>query len=285
MIVYDLFLFTSVSIPCNSRYDDVIATIDYEAQSEAHAKLWSAKSEYDRTKGWFGSCSGPCVRHKARYEMAQAQYQKLKALEAATVGVAKSEVGLMSEYGVQETRDLFWGTFAGGKDFGKRQSMWDLLFTGLRWGKDEEAFSVLLRWVFQLLVNFTLGLVGALVVFVYKLWGLIGTYAPNPLTALLYFVLASLAATACVATYLLVLYGAAAGSVAVVAKAIVDHNHRIANDPAYARRQNIQGGPRYRPSPGATYGSGTTRGGSSGGYSQQQPQQRRPAPSSMDHID
>lgn len=35
--------------------------------------------------------------------------------------------------------------------------MWDLLFTGLRWGKDEELFSVVLRWIMQLLVNFTIG--------------------------------------------------------------------------------------------------------------------------------
>jgi hypothetical protein len=274
----------------------VLSTIDYEAQTEAHGKLWAAKADFDRTKGWFGSCSGPCVRAKAKFEAAQTTYGALQAQEAATVSVAKREVGLMSEYGVQETRDLFWGTFAGGKAFGKRQSMWDLLFTGLRWGKDEEAFSVLVRWVFQLVLNFTIGLVGALVVFVYKLWGLIGTYAPDPVTALVYFGLASLAATACVASYLLALYGAAAGSVAVVAKAIVDHNHRIANDPNYARRQNLQGqqgpGQRYRP-PGATYGSGASGGG--GGYSQQQQQQhqqprqaqpqQRPAASSMDHID
>lgn len=58
-------------------------------------------------------------------------------------------MGIFSEYGVQETRDVFWSTFAGGKDFAQRQSMWDLLFSGLRWGRDEELFSVVIRWVFQ----------------------------------------------------------------------------------------------------------------------------------------
>jgi uncharacterized membrane protein YgcG len=112
----------------------------------------------------------------------------------------------------------------------------------LRWGKDEEIFSVVVRWLVQLLFNFTLGLVGALVVFVFKLWGLIQAYSPDPLTAFLYFSLAAASATACVATYLFVLYGAAAGSVAVVAKAIVDHNHRLQQDPNNRRRQNLQGG-------------------------------------------
>jgi hypothetical protein len=82
----------------------------------------------------------------------------LKREEYEITKAAKSQVGITSEYGVQETRDLFWGTFAGGKDFAKRQSMWDLLFTGLRWGKDEELFSVILRWLIQLMFNVTLGI-------------------------------------------------------------------------------------------------------------------------------
>ena len=67
------------------------------------------------------------------------------------------------------------------------------------------------------------GLIGALVVFWWKLYGVISSYAPDPFTALLYFLAAGISATACVATYLLVLYGAAAGSVVAVAKVIVDN--------------------------------------------------------------
>ena len=37
---------------------------------------------------------------------------------------------MFSGYAVQEARDLFWSTFAAGKGFAKRSSMWDLLFMG-----------------------------------------------------------------------------------------------------------------------------------------------------------
>ena len=74
-------------------------------------------------------------------------------------------------------------TPAGGKDFAKRSSMWDLIFMGWRWGRDEQLVTVVLRWLMQLLMNFTLGLIGALFVFVWRLWGLIAAYKPDPLTA------------------------------------------------------------------------------------------------------
>mmetsp|Transcript_62322 Transcript_62322/g.140951 ORF Transcript_62322/g.140951 Transcript_62322/m.140951 type:complete len:295 (+) Transcript_62322:65-949(+) len=237
----------TVNQALRDRYDQTLEQIDWEAQKEAHNEMWSAKQMYDRHKGFF-SCNVSCQKYKARYERVKATFDNLKREEASITSQAKSEVGILSEYGVQETRDMFWGTFAGGKDFAKRQSMWDLLFAGLRWGRDEDLFNVILRWLINLLFNFTLGLIGALGVFVFKLWGLISAYSPGPATAAVYFCLASCAATAFVATYLLVLYGAAAGSVAFVAKVAVDHNRRIANDPArraqYLRAQQAQQGRR-----------------------------------------
>jgi len=99
---------------------------------------------YDASRGWF-SCDRTCAAHKAKYEIAQGKWDALKATEAAITKQAKSEVGIFSEYGVQETRDVFWSTFAGGKDFAKRQSMWDLLFAGLRMRKDEDMAAAALR--------------------------------------------------------------------------------------------------------------------------------------------
>jgi hypothetical protein len=107
-----------------------MGSIDVETQQAVHAKLWQAKQQYDATKGWFGACDAQCTRHKKTYDKAQAKWDVLKAEENAITKQAKSQVGIMSEYGVAETRDMFWGTFAGGKDFAKRQSLWDLFFTG-----------------------------------------------------------------------------------------------------------------------------------------------------------
>lgn len=227
-----------VSEDLRDSYDRTLDKIDFEGQQVAHGNLWEAKQSYDRSKGWF-SCDRLCTQHKKRYDAAQATWDKLKAEEYAVTKEAKSQLGIFSEYGVAETRDVFWRTFAGGKDFAKRQSMWDMLFAGLSLGsgrKDEDMFGVVLKWLVQLLFNFTLGLCGALVVFLAKLWGVISAYSPDPLTAALYFAIAAVSATACVATYLLILYGAAGGTVAVVVKKIADHNHRLETDPEYRRR-------------------------------------------------
>ena len=253
-------------------YDDVIATIDYAEQEQAYTDLYQAKQQYNARAGWFGSCNSRCMPYKQRMQAAQARFDALKHDEAAVTSQAKQQVGIMSEYGVQETRDLFWGTFAGGKEFAKRQSWWDLLFTGLRWGKDEELFSVVLRWLIQLLFNFTLGMIGALAAFVWQLWGLIKSYAPDPATGMLYFALATVAATACVATYLVALYATAAGSVAVVAKAIVDHNHRIGADPRMRERQRVAYQQAYQQQQQLQYQH--QRGGYPGGGGFQHPHQQ-----------
>lgn len=212
------------------RYEATLRTVDEHAKQKAFYELRTAEEQYHYHKGWF-SCDAQCQRWKMKVDAASAVYQAAVREEELIVQDAKSQVGIFSEYGVQETRDMFWGIFAGGKDFAKRQSMWDMLFMGLRWGRDDNMIEVLLRWLIQLLFNFTLGLCGALVVFWFKLWGLISSYAPNPLVALFYFALAGLSATVCVASYLLGLYGAAAGTVGVVGKAIIDHAHRVEQDP------------------------------------------------------
>ena len=117
----------------------------------------------------------------------------------------------------------------------------------------------ILRWLVQLLFNFTLGLVGALVVFLWKLWGLVNSYQPDPLSALVFSLCAALAATAMVATYLFAMYFCAASGVAAVgaaaaAQARIEGQRR--QDPRYRMQQQpgrgYPGGypgqqPRYRP--------------------------------------
>jgi hypothetical protein len=55
---------------------------------------------YDNTRGWFG-CDAQCQRYKIKYDHALARMNKLKAEEAQITSAAKSQVGIMSEYGVQ----------------------------------------------------------------------------------------------------------------------------------------------------------------------------------------
>ncbi len=87
-------------------------------------------------------------------------------------------------------------------------------------------------------------------IFIFGLWSIVQTYQPNPLTALFFFVTAACAAFAFVSTYLLALYGAAAGGVYGMVK-MAETNGRIEGG---AGRRNIRGGRVDR----------------SGGYGQQQ---------------
>ena len=55
--------------------------------------------------------------------------------------------------------------------------MWDAFFIILNSSsRDEGIGGALLRWLMQLIFNFTIGLFGALVHFMWTLWGLITSY-------------------------------------------------------------------------------------------------------------
>jgi hypothetical protein len=79
----------------------------------------------------------------------------------------------------------------------------------------------------NVLLNFSMGLVMALLFFVIGLWSIVTSYQPNPLVALVFFIMASCAAFAFVATYLLAIYGAAAGGVYGLLK-VAETNARAA---------------------------------------------------------
>ena len=100
---------------------------------------WKARQLYHASKGWF-TCDGMCQRHKKRMEEKQALLNAIRAEGAARMADAKQSVGILSEVGVSEVKDTFWQYLYQGKQFAKRQSMWDALFIGIRQmhrGRDE----------------------------------------------------------------------------------------------------------------------------------------------------
>ena len=86
-------------------------------------------------------------------------------------------------------------------------------------GRDENLASFVLRWLLNVIINFTMGLIGALVTFTWYLWDLVKSFQPDPAQAVVYFFLAFIAAASLVTTYLLAMYGAFAGTAYVVVKA------------------------------------------------------------------
>merc|ERR1712137_580553 len=96
----------------------------------------------------------------------------------------------------------------------------------------------------QVLVNFSMGLVMALVMFVFGLWSIVRSYQPNPIVAVLFFVAAACAAFSFVATYLLAIYGAAAGGVYGILK-VAETNARAQRLQGQQRQQYMGNRPHY----------------------------------------
>jgi hypothetical protein len=66
-----------------------------------------------------------------------------------------------------------WQKFSAGKAFAKRQTMWDALFMSMcqmSRGRDESWVELDLKVLMQVLLNFSMGLIMALVVFIIGSW-------------------------------------------------------------------------------------------------------------------
>lgn len=103
-------------------------------------------------------------------------------------------------------------------------------------GRDEKIASYLARVVMSAMFNFTLGVCGAVVAFIFGLWHVITTYQAGLLQGLFFFALASLAAISFAMTWLIGLYTATAGTVYVGAKLLAT-NIRIEDGGGHQRRR------------------------------------------------
>lgn len=243
-----LCLFVSgIAVPPEqqAKFESALASIDTGAVDFAASAYHDANLEYNRARGWLPwSCDNVC-QHKYQIMLEEKKaYEEAVREQAAALSDAKSMVGLWSTYGVEETREAFWTRMAQGRNFASRQSRWDLMFYGVRSmvrGRDETIVSFFLRMLVAFVTNLTLGLIGAVVGFMWSLVGLIQTYQANIITATVFFLLASLAATSFASTVLLGLYAAAAGTVYVGAK-LVAANLRLED----GRRGGMGGHQRMR---------------------------------------
>ena len=112
--------------------------------------------------------------------------------------------------------------------------------------RDESFVEFALKMMVQVLINFSIGLIAALFIFVFGLWSIVRSYQPNPITAVIYFVSAVCAAFAFVSSYLLMLYGTAAGTIYGAAK-VAESQRRLEGGGGGYRQQRVQYGGGGRP--------------------------------------
>jgi len=219
------------------------AQVENRAVEAVELRAVQQSARYHNSRGFLGfTCNAACQREKIKHDALQKEWRAAKEAQFKALSAAKSQVGVWSVYAVQEARDLFWGTFAKGKAYAKRASMWDLLFVGLdSMGRDEGLASFVIRIIFNVLINFTMGLIGALVAFIWYLWDVIRAYQPDPVTAVVSFCVFAVVATSMVATYLLLLYGTVASTGYMMVRAVAN-SARIEGGASNATRGHLGDG-------------------------------------------
>jgi hypothetical protein len=151
------------------KYEDAISRVNFSrVESLANVvQYWQGK--YYRSKGWF-TCDNVCKSNQNQYQLAIKEYELAKSSEENKIIQAKNNLGIFSEHGVAETRDLFWQKFSRGKEFASRQSKWDAFFITLgAMGRDESIIEYALRLLLSVLFNLTLGVCTAVLFFVFRL--------------------------------------------------------------------------------------------------------------------
>jgi hypothetical protein len=114
------------------RYEELMNSIDVDADYRASQKFAQADYDYRNSRGWFFSCyDDTCRYHKRRRDAAQVEWDQIRAKGMARLNQAKAVAGLFSEVGVSEVKDRFWSHFHSGQQFAKRQTMWDAMYVKL----------------------------------------------------------------------------------------------------------------------------------------------------------
>jgi hypothetical protein len=231
----------SLTIQEQKEYNYIMNSIDLQAEYDAVDAYWDASNRYHATKGWF-TCDGLCQRNKQNMIIAEQKLRAIRAEGNARMSDAKAIAGLFSDVAFTEMYESFWQYLNAGKRFAKRQTSWDIMWMmmrGITRGRDESWIEYALKILLHILINFSIGLLSALVFFVFGLWNILRSYQPNPIVAIIVFIGAASAATSFVITYILGMFGAAATGIYGVAK-IAENSLRaqIANE--QQQRQQIQ---------------------------------------------
>jgi len=228
---------------------------------EAEAVLMEAQMELRDVHVWFWQHRHPyntlVPEKRALVKDAERVWQGLERQRQQQLREARATVGVWSSFCVEGVRELFWKSVESGKMFAKRQTFWKGLWLVLE-SRDGSIAKFLLDWALALVSNFTIGLIGALISFLWQMPSLIYSFAPDVFSGTLFFMLAAVAAVSMVLTYLLGIYSATAGAVYCMAQ-VVKNNPQLLEGGRrrQARRQYIRAGPYGA----AGYGGMPPRGG------------------------
>eukprot|EP00658_Telonema_sp_P-2_P032921 TRINITY_DN24269_c0_g1_i2.p1 TRINITY_DN24269_c0_g1~~TRINITY_DN24269_c0_g1_i2.p1 ORF type:complete len:283 (-),score=80.16 TRINITY_DN24269_c0_g1_i2:421-1269(-) len=239
------------------RYEHLLAKAGtMRSAIEAESALIHAQRDLQAEQGltfmWRLSAESRKKVHarQAIVDQRQSVYDKHNAERQKLVREAKHTVGLLSEYGLDEVRATFWKAISDGKDFAKRMSWWDTMFLGIgaltggRRGEDSGAIIAILRFIMQILMNFTIAFVFAFFSYAYQLVSLVLSYEPDAVTGSIFFVFAFFAAGSMVAAIIFAMYAGTAATIGGVAYMAYKSKQAQIEGRAAERRRLQQGGHR-----------------------------------------
>jgi len=214
------------------KYEQKLRLIDSDDglvadRLEAEDAYRSTRMElYERQRfgwRWRGRFEKLIIQELKRKE--RKQWRALKALNKERerkLRDARSELGIWSEEGVREAKNKFWEKYEGGKVFATEQTFYDAfnaLLNGRSDGKsDDKALEFMIRWTFRILINFTIGMFGAIVGFIFALPSVIHGFGASFFSFVFFFILAVITAISVVLTFLGLLYGGAIGGIVGIVK-------------------------------------------------------------------
>jgi len=202
-------------------FNQALSRVDLRTVEVLEDRLADDYQRYYQSKGWFFQCDAECTARHAQYKATEADLERAHDRNRAALSAARAEVGVFSEYAVGDARELFWETLRGATEFAKRMSYTDALILAINsMHRDETLFSVVVRWFFQVALNFTVGMLTAFFAFAYHVARLAFSYQPNPLGGAAFVVLALAGAGSILASVVVGMYVATAAASYVTFKLI-----------------------------------------------------------------
>lgn len=206
--------------------------------TSAERQLMEAEVAQAQHKVWFWrlkpKARAAVAAHQPAVNAARQRVAAVRERRNALLREAKSLLGLWTEAGVEEGKELFWDSFSSGKVFAQRQSFWDAFFVILG-SRERDWLAMLLNLLIQTLINFFTGMVVACFVFLIQLPSLIWSYQPALWSGIAFFALAAVASISVIASYLGLLLGAGAGATYATLSMV-----------AAAQQQRLEGGAAQR---------------------------------------
>ena len=121
---------------------------------EAHVLETELRSALGWSGGWLnGYDREEVAKIRAKLKPLRAEKRRVESKHFELEADAKSELGIWSEAGVSEAKDLFWNTARRGKQAATRGVLWDLFFEMFRADNYEDQINFLLRIVWIIVSN------------------------------------------------------------------------------------------------------------------------------------